>query len=404
MPGIVVGLRGTAALVTDFASEVTANSPRPKLSERLGRIADLLESSGIDLDEVGRIDKIRIGEHQTPVKIKQEDGTDRLEVITSKADSLVIVPSWETGPEWPVIQPGPKVEKRKPVKPRTGRGWRTACVLPDMQVGFFWHDGGLIPTHDEEAIGIALAVIAAVQPDVIVMHGDNADFPEFGKYRLSPVFVQTTQPTINRCTQLAVELRDAAPDAEIVWLAGNHEERLPNYVLDNARAAFGLRRGREPQGWPILSMPHLCHFDDSGITWKPGYPANRYNINDQLRVIHGNKTGPTGTVAAKYLTRGKKSVLFGHVHSAEYAELTDEDGWQMIAASAGCLCRTDGKVPSTNSGHDDDGLPVTVHENWQQGMFVVDYRPDSSAFALDRVSIRHGWSRWRGQEFGKVVK
>jgi hypothetical protein len=146
-------------------------------------------------------------------------------------------------------------------------------------------------------------------------------------------------------------------------------------------------------------MPHLCHFDETRIEFVPGYPANRYDINEGLRVIHGNLTGPNGTVAAKYLKKGRKSVLFGHVHSAEHAEQTDEDGWQIVAASAGCLCRTDGAVPSTKSGQDLDGQPVTVHEDWQQGFWVVDYDSAGPGFTLERVSIRHGWARWRGQEF-----
>jgi hypothetical protein len=38
---------------------------------------------------------------------------------------------------------------------------------------------------------------------------------------------------------LCAQVRDAAPNAQIIWLAGNHEERIPNYLLDNAAAAFG---------------------------------------------------------------------------------------------------------------------------------------------------------------------
>src|SRR5690606_6039783 len=161
-------------------------------------------------------------------------------------------------------------------------------VLPDMQIGY-WRDkdGELQPTHDETAIDVALAVTKAAKPSLVVMVGDNLDLPEFGKYRLSPAFQQTTQAAIDRATLLCAQVRAAAPDARIVWLAGNHEERMPNYILDNARAAFGLRRGDTPDSWPVLSVPFLCRMDEQDIEYMPGYPASHVWITPRLRVIHG---------------------------------------------------------------------------------------------------------------------
>src|SRR5690606_27722328 len=111
----------------------------------------------------------------------------------------------------------------------------------------------LEPTHDEAAIAAALAVTKAAKPAVVVLVGDNLDLPEFGRYRLTPAFMRTTQPAIDRATTLCAELRRAAPNARIVWLAGNHEERLPNWLLDNAAAAHGLRQGNTPESWPVMS-------------------------------------------------------------------------------------------------------------------------------------------------------
>jgi len=368
-----------------------------KLSKRLRQIDGILRAKGIALDELEAASVRSVGFWQAMHKDEAGDA-----VITDLA-RIEFAPSWETGPAWPVIQRGPEVHRFAPVRTKKGKGWRVGVALPDMQIGFMWgKDGTLVPIHDEAAIAIAIAIIRDVQPDVVVMHGDNADFAEWSRFRLSPVFAQTTQPTIDRCTLLGQQIREAAPNARIVWLAGNHEERLPNHILDNARAAFGLKRGQDVDGWPVLSMPNLCRFDDTRIEWLPGYPANRFALTPELDVIHGHYTGPNGTVAKKYLAKGRKSVLFGHVHSAEHAEQTDEEGWQRVAASAGCLCRTDGLVPSTKSGTDDEGHPVTVHEDWQQGLFVIDYKP-SGAFSLDRVSIRHGWARWRGQEYGEAA-
>jgi hypothetical protein len=150
-----------------------------------------------------------------------------------------------------------------------------------MQIGYYrGPDGALEPTHDEAAMSVALKVIRAARPSKVVMVGDNLDLPELGKYRLSPAFQLTTQATIDRGGRMAAEVRAAAPNAEIVWLAGNHEERLPNYILDNARASFGIKQALEPEGWPVLSVPHLCRLDDYGVTYMPGYPAADYWITE----------------------------------------------------------------------------------------------------------------------------
>lgn len=263
-------------------------------------------------------------------------------------------------------------------------------------------DGDLEPTHSEPAIEIALAVTKAAKPAQVILVGDNADLPEFGKYRLTPAFAQTTQATVDRLTLLCAQLRAAAPDAQIVWLAGNHEERLPNYLIDNARAAFGLRKGNTPESWPVMSVPYLCRMDEYGIEYRPGYPTSHHWITERLKVIHGEKVRSGGSTASAYLATEKTSVLFGHVHRREYAARTrdDHDGpREVMAASPGCLARTDGAVPSTKGGTDLDGRPLYRSEDWQQGLAVVEFNPEDGRFVYEQVAIHDGWASWRGRHY-----
>lgn len=367
------------------------------LPDRLGKIADLLERNGIDLDEIGRVERVNLwqGFH------KDDEGNAQVVDLAG----ISLSPKWADGPEWPPVQQAPPVKVGAPaVKARTVDGWHSAVILPDIQAGFFRNaDDVLEPIHDEAAIAVALGICRDVRPDLVVLVGDNADFAEFGRYRLTPAFARTTQATVDRLAVLCAEVRAAVgPDCRIVWLAGNHEERLPNHILDNAVAAFGLRRGGAPESWPVLSVPFLCRFDDHGIEYLPGYPASSVWINERLRVIHGDKVRSGGSTAHAYLATEKTSVIFGHVHRAEYAERTreDHDGPKTIlAASPGCLARTDGVVPSTKGGTDLDGRPVQRHEDWQQGIAVVDYEPGDGRFVYDHAPIRNGWARWRGKDY-----
>ncbi len=362
----------------------------------LGRLAELLERNGIDVDDIGRVQKVSV--HQGFYKDK--------EGVAHKVDmtGIAFSPSWETGPQWPVVTPGPNVKlPAAKAKQAKASAFQTAVILPDIQLGYFrTSTNDLEPIHDERAISVALAIVADEQPDLVVLLGDNLDLCEFGKYRTSPAFQRTTQATIDRATVLCAELRAAAPDAKIVWLAGNHEERLPNFILDNAIAAFGLRQGNAPESWPVMSVPFLCHFDRYSIEYLPGYPASSFWINERLRIIHGDRVASGGSTAHKYLATQKTSVIYGHIHRREWAERTrlDYDGAKTImAASPGCLARTDGAVPSTKGGIDLDGRPVRVQEDWQQGLAVVRFEPGDGRFAYEQIAIHDGWALHRGKEF-----
>src|SRR5438309_215985 len=120
--------------------------------------------------------------------------------------------------------------------------------------------------------------------------GCSRYFPELGKYRLHPPFVQTTQPSINRFTRFLADARvRVRRAASIKYIEGNHDIRLANYVLDNARAAFGLKRANLPESWPVMSLPYLCRFDDLDVEYIAGYPSSHVWLSDRLKCIHGHR-------------------------------------------------------------------------------------------------------------------
>jgi predicted phosphodiesterase len=379
------------------------NDPGP-LPERLGRIAKLLEDSGIPLDEVGRIDKVRIGDYQTTVKIRNEDGSDRLEQVTNRADSLVITPSWETGPEWPVIQPAaPTVVKATTAKRPDTDGWRQAVILPDPQIGYRrYEDGTLDPFHDEQAMAVALKLVRALRPDVVVNLGDFLDFAQFGTFEQEPAFALTTQAALDRGHRFLAEQRANAPEADIVLLEGNHDRRLLKATIKNAAAAFGLRRANVPESWPVLSVPHLLRLDELDVEYIEGYPAGIYWVNENVACIHGHKVRSAGSTAAAVIDDERVSTIFGHVHRIELQHKTrrTKDGPRFsFAATPGCLCRLDGAVPSTKSSTDSAGRPVGSVENWQQGVAVVTFEPGNGRFAYEVAAIYDGELTFRGQRF-----
>ena len=380
--------------LTTLASEQEIKQRKEKM---LGAIADLLVAKDIDLEEIGNVEKVSIRHALSPDK----DGV----VQTKTTTTVQLSPKWETGPEWSVVKQGPSI-KLPPIKATSKKAtqFKTCVVVPDIQIGYYrGRDGELEPTHDEKAIQVALKIIVDAQPDVIVCVGDNLDLPEMGKYLTYPAYAQTTQAAIDRSTKFCAEMRAAAPTAKIIWLAGNHEERMPKYLLVNAGAAYGLRKGNIPESWPVLSVPYLSRMDEFGVDYRPGYPASDYWINEKLRVIHGDRVKSSGSTAHIYLNSEKTSVIYGHIHRIETAFKTreDYDGPRTImAASPGCLARIDGAIPSTRGGVDLDGRPLTRYENWQQGLGIVTYEDDQShRFTYDVIPIYNGWALYHGKEY-----
>lgn len=383
----------------EFADEKSAPEPSKLL---VGKVAELIESSGLDVNEIGSLARVNLWQGLT----KDADGIAQVQDLVG----IQINPKFESGPEWPVVQQAKPLTVRhaQSAPQKAPEGFKRAMTLPDMQIGFYADsEGSLHTTHDEAALDVALQLVKFVRPDKIVMHGDNIDFPEASRFRLTSAFAQTTQASIDRASLFGAQLRAAAgPDCEIIWLEGNHEARLSYYIIDNAKAAFGLTRANTPKEWPVLSVPFLCRLDDFNIEYRAGYPANEAWINDRLRVIHGHLVASNGSTSHKYLANERVSVIFGHVHRREWAERTRstrEGPRTILAMSPGCLCRTDGGVPSTKGGVDLFGVPIKSVEDWQQGVAVFTYEDGEGRFIPEQVPIMDGWTIYRGKSFQASV-
>lgn len=360
-------------------------------------LAESLQEKGMDIKDFGGVKKA--SSYQTTFKNKSGE-MEVMDLWSFDYEPMSI----KAEPLWPVLKPGPVYHvPAYRGRPRKASKEKTTVIIPDAQIGFYRdRNEQFQPTHDDAAIAVAMGVIYDLQPDQIICVGDNIDFPEMGKYRTTPAFQQTTQASIDRASLFASQLRSAAPHARIVWLAGNHEERLPNYILDNAVAAFGLKKGNSPSSWPLLSVPTLCNFDEHKIEYLSGYPAGEFWINDSLKVIHGTKVKSNANTAHAYLRDEKVSVIYGHIHRIETAYKTRRaitGSTTVMAASAGCLARVDGSVPSTKGSKDLDGRPIKVSEDWQQGIAVVTHYTNSSKFGYEVMPIINGWGMFRGNQY-----
>ena len=74
-----------------------------------------------------------------------------------------------------------------------------------------------------------------------------------------------------------------------------------------------------------------------------------------------------------------------------------------MAASPGTLAKTSGEVPSTKGGIDLDGRPLTIVEDWQQGLAVINYEEGDGEFWYEQIAIHNKRAFYQGNVFTPTV-
>lgn len=246
----------------------------------------------------------------------------------------------------------------------------------DAQIGY----RGEETFHDERAMSLAHIACRELQPDNIVLTGDMIDLPGLSRYENRPDWQFRTQQAIDRYHTFLAQLRADSPNSKIVAVGGNHEERMLAGVRRNAAELLGIRRANADKMLGVLTVPFLVRFDELDIESVDGYPNAAYWLERDLKVTHGTQTRKGGSNAASYLARESTSTIYGHSHRMEVAYRTipsgaHGEGRTLLAASPGCLAKTDGSVPGVNYSVDSSGQTVRRAEDWQQGLLIVNHNP-----------------------------
>lgn len=94
---------------------------------------------------------------------------------------------------------------------------------------------GFNDLHDEECDPflrrILIDLAKRVQPDIIVSNGDHYDAPEFGKYPNDPREWDVVR-RVEAGVEIFKDLREAAPNARIDLIEGNHEARVIRHFTE----------------------------------------------------------------------------------------------------------------------------------------------------------------------------
>lgn len=327
------------------------------------------------LEEEGHLSKARFSDYQ--MGMKNADG--EFESHDLRAARFEV--KFEKEPQWFPITPVTleKPLKRTYEKAKNPTDWQTTVVIPDIQM----------PCHDEKALSVLLNICKTLKPDNFVQLGDMLDLTAHGRFTNSngAEFANSTDQALRQALGFLRELRTISPHARIVYMEGNHEQRVPRDILNNHQHNHGIRPADDPEGYPLVSVPRMVGLSAVDAEYMAGYPDNRFWINDNLQIIHGNITGRNEN--KRTLMSEKVSTIYGHSHrlGVERQTVNFRDGALVRKAwNAGTLSRTDKYVPGYHTGYGLDGNPVSQsHENWQQGFLVVTHNDQS--FFIEEVEI-----------------
>lgn len=237
-------------------------------------------------------------------------------------------------------------------------------VVSDLQIGY----------QDDESLASVSKFLKDFQPDTFVMNGDIIDMTSLSRFALT--LEERASLSVQRFGLLnrLVHWRQVMPYAKMVYVMGNHEERLQRYMTENAPELEGLLNFRTFAGLDEINVT-LVEPYGAGYEWPE-------RGKHKVLITHGELIR-VNTAAANMEVEGGSGIT-GHTHRLSSHYRTNRTGahaWY----EGGCLCRIDGVVPPARPGV----------QNWQQG-FIVGYATERM-WNVYQVSITNHQFVWGGK-------
>lgn len=310
----------------------------PADPDRVNQIAEMFESGNIPIDPaIGTIKRTKLGKWEASAFNREKN---ELITTTLRRAEVTIEPA---APKWRPVTASPDVaiSSYRPLPPVKRGETERVFIVGDIQAGYLRTPAGVLSAfHDEAALEAQLQAIRIFRPHRIVIIGDALDFAELSRYRQDPTFALTMQPAINFLYAYLVRVREiVGAGCRISYIAGNHEARLNLYVVDNARALYGLKPGgSKPDDWPLMSVPVLLRLGELKIEYSDEYPSGEVYLT--------KKGAARPLLCAHTRPNGKKDRRASVIHGHE-VEMSCET-WT-IHTEAGEVCYERWCIPGTGN-------------------------------------------------------
>ena len=218
-------------------------------------------------------------------------------------------------------------------------------VLPDVH----------LPFEDKATMRAVESYISDHKWDGWLQLGDLIDFNELSRFEASNNRLDKVG-AIQKSYAATASFLDRhraliGLKARMVYIEGNHEDRITQYLEKN------------PEGVGMLEVPEALQLARRHIEWVPFWSTGKLFRLGNAYFCHGRATGANH--ARKMLDKYGVCLYGGHMHSVEFAS---KERWgddkTLEYGSLGCLCRYDQKYLRGN--------PTA----WQQSFSVLYLQPN----------------------------
>ena len=198
------------------------------------------------------------------------------------------------------------------------------------------------------------------------MGGDWLDFYGLSRFSKDPIRALQTQDDIDGLKKYIYKIRKLLPNTKIIYLEGNHEDRLTRYKWTKCPEMTYIR---------ALGLPKLLDLDQLDIEF---ISYNKYWHYKKIYFVHGDIVSKhSGYTAKNLLEKWGVNIICGHSHRTGKHNRTTLGGNQG-AWESGCLCDTDPEY-------------VKGKANWQTGMSVVEYYKDKIFYVHNIDIVDHSF-------------
>jgi hypothetical protein len=211
-----------------------------------------------------------------------------------------------------------------------------------------------IPWHDPKLVDLVIfEIFKDIKVDRIVLNGDMLDFYACNMHSKNkhPLIQESLHSELQQGKDFFKRLRKAFPKTEIVFLYGNHEDRLSRFLINSC-----------PPAWHLLRLDLELDLERLDIEW---YDYNhRYQLEkSNLFIQHSPRSYASAKANFNYYS--DTSSVFGCSHRFETAYKTGTHDTY--------VCHFNGWLsqPDLTPEHEIVFQYIKGHKTWQNGFAIA---------------------------------
>ena len=227
---------------------------------------------------------------------------------------------------------------------------KRALIIPDCH----------IPYEDKRAYELMLKVAQDVDPTEIVILGDYADFYAVNSHgKDADMAGLTLMDEVYEVIKRLKQLNRLFPKAKKVYIEGNHEYRLARYINSKCPDLYGA-----------VDMKTILELNLLGYEYIPYGPNQKYPVLGSKLIARHEPLAGGKHVAQNTVEKAMHSVIFGHTHRIQEAQVVTIDGDNYRGISSGWL--GDKTAPVMQY--------VKNHHQWAHAFSVLNVLEDGTWF------------------------